>query len=63
MNIWKDFRNDIRKRLETSNDKIKKTVKEQIQEDERKRESLGKRDSKFYLPTKTGLSPKATTFF
>ena len=49
--------------METSNEKIKKTVKEQIQEDERKRDSLGKRDSKFYLPTKTGLSPKATTFF
>ena len=39
MNLWKDFRSDVRKRLETSNDKIKRTVKEQILSDERKRES------------------------
>ena len=63
MNLWKDFRKDVRKRLETSNEKIKKTVKEQILEDERKRESIGKRDSKFNLPSKTGLSPKSSTYF
>ena len=56
MNLWKDFRNDVRKRLETSNEKVKRLAREQAQREQERRESVGSREAGFSL----SLKPTAT---